>query len=465
MTRPSRRGKQRALLSTEYATGVVDGDDTDWDEGGIYAPPPGFDVPAITYGTPAEGTDLTAIRTDATITPPDLDELGDVDTTGVADGDVLTYDLGSTTWVAAAPTGGSGAVATDTIWDAAGDLAVGSGADTAARLPVGSEDDVLTIVSGVPAWAAPATGGGGGGSAGLYGDGIDGNVTIAGAVSLTRDMFYNDLTVNSVLTANNLRIFVKGTLSGSGTIRFNGNAGGNGGNGSSGVGGAAGSAAGALSGQTLPAGSPGTAGRIGGANANPGSVGLNGNKSTMNVQQPNGVAGGASGTGNAGGGGGTAPTADAAGTNKPNVYPACVTFRGFDNSQANMASLLGSACSGGSGGSAASSGGGGSGGSGGSGGNIVICAATVSGTFVIEAKGGNGGTGGNGGGANAGGGAGGNGGSGGTVVMIYGDRSGWSGSIDLSGGTGGNGGTAVGSGVAGTNGNAGPTGYLVEFQM
>lgn len=40
--------------------------------------------------------------------------------------------------------------------DAAGDLLVGSDADTVTRLAAGSEDDVLTIVSGVPAWAAPS---------------------------------------------------------------------------------------------------------------------------------------------------------------------------------------------------------------------------------------------------------------------------------------------------------------------
>jgi hypothetical protein len=38
----------------------------------------------------------------------DLDDIADVDTTGVADGDVLTFDSGSGDWVAAAPTGGSG---------------------------------------------------------------------------------------------------------------------------------------------------------------------------------------------------------------------------------------------------------------------------------------------------------------------------------------------------------------------
>jgi hypothetical protein len=56
----------------------------------------------------------------------------------------------------------TGSVATDAIWDAAGDLAVGSGANTAAALTKGNDDDVLTISASthVPVWAAPAAGGG-----------------------------------------------------------------------------------------------------------------------------------------------------------------------------------------------------------------------------------------------------------------------------------------------------------------
>ena len=75
-----------------------------------------------------------------------------------ADGTVLT-STGAATAPAfeAAPGGG---VATDPIWDAAGDLAVGSGADTAARLAKGTDGKVLTMVAGAVAWAA-ATGGGG----------------------------------------------------------------------------------------------------------------------------------------------------------------------------------------------------------------------------------------------------------------------------------------------------------------
>lgn len=54
--------------------------------------------------------------------------------------------------------GGGGSVATDTIWDAAGDLAVGSGADTAARLAKGNNGDVLTISGGNVVWGAGGSG-------------------------------------------------------------------------------------------------------------------------------------------------------------------------------------------------------------------------------------------------------------------------------------------------------------------
>lgn len=58
-------------------------------------------------------------------------------------------------------TGVGGSVATDTIWDAAGDLAVGTGANTAAKLTKGSALDVLRVNAGGTAleWAAPAGGG------------------------------------------------------------------------------------------------------------------------------------------------------------------------------------------------------------------------------------------------------------------------------------------------------------------
>jgi hypothetical protein len=55
---------------------------------------------------------------------------------------------------------GSGAVATDTIWDAAGDLAVGTGANAAGKLTMGTALQVLRVNSGATAleWAASGAG-------------------------------------------------------------------------------------------------------------------------------------------------------------------------------------------------------------------------------------------------------------------------------------------------------------------
>jgi len=60
---------------------------------------------------------------------------------------------------------GGGGVATDTIFDAKGDLAVGTGSNTASKLSGGTDGDVLTYDSGESTgvkWAAPSGGGSGG---------------------------------------------------------------------------------------------------------------------------------------------------------------------------------------------------------------------------------------------------------------------------------------------------------------
>lgn len=48
--------------------------------------------------------------------------------------------------------GASGAVATDAIWDAAGDLAVGTGANTAAKLAIGAAGGHVSRINGAVAW-------------------------------------------------------------------------------------------------------------------------------------------------------------------------------------------------------------------------------------------------------------------------------------------------------------------------
>jgi hypothetical protein len=83
---------------------------------------------------------------------------------GGATGQVLTKTSGTdydTSWTTIS--GGGGTVATDTLWDAKGDLAVGTGPDSAARLPVGTDGQTLTADSTQTTglrWTTPTGSGG-----------------------------------------------------------------------------------------------------------------------------------------------------------------------------------------------------------------------------------------------------------------------------------------------------------------
>ena len=72
-----------------------------------------------------------------------LAALTDVDLTGLADGDVLTYDSGTSTWVAAAPTGGTGL--TDLY-----DQSLNNLSDVSFYMP--DEGDVLTYNASLGVW-------------------------------------------------------------------------------------------------------------------------------------------------------------------------------------------------------------------------------------------------------------------------------------------------------------------------
>jgi hypothetical protein len=76
------------------------------------------------------------------------------------------------------------------------------------------------------AGAAGTPGATGPGVAALFGNGSDGNATINGATSISRDMYYNNLTIGTAgnLDLNGFRVFVAGTLTftGVGIIQNNG---------------------------------------------------------------------------------------------------------------------------------------------------------------------------------------------------------------------------------------------------
>lgn len=83
-----------------------------------------------------------------------LDDLDDVNASAPSDGQVLTWDSGAGEWVAETPTGGGMTNPMTT----AGDIIIGGASGTPARLAIGTNAYVLTVVAGAPAWAAAGGG-------------------------------------------------------------------------------------------------------------------------------------------------------------------------------------------------------------------------------------------------------------------------------------------------------------------
>ena len=294
-----------------------------------------------------------------------------------------------------------------------------------------------------------------------FGDGSDGDVTISSPTTLTRDMFYNNLTVNSVLTTVGFRIFIKGTISGNGSITWgtpnNGaNAFGANNNSQGGGGGGITSAAGFFG--NLAGGNGGN----GGANASGATGGSVGNASPSIGAA--GAVGGAGGTGyNGGGNGGSQPSVTLP-VFRFGILRSLTVLCVDCIISGSFAKLLGSqgGNGGGGGGSNGTGAAGGGGGGGASGGTTFVAASLWAGSFTISNPGGNGGNGGNGStNANYGGGGGGAGGSGGVSIVIYKVKT-WAGTYNLAGGNKGIHGTGTVAGADGSNGTAGIS-YEIPF--
>lgn len=318
----------------------------------------------------------------------------------------------------------------------------------------------------------------------FFGDGSDGDVTIAADTTPTRDMFYRNLTIATTKTLfpNGWRIHVSGLLTyqGTGKIAAFGGNGGVGGNGANSAGGNTAGASGAAGAQantagTLQASAPGNAGGAGGQGSGGGVCGggpSNGTagQSFAKAMGVSGVAGGVGGNSNANDclGPGTAGAAGTiTGSMLNSISHAFVAYNPVDFIPTTTMFFVTAGSGSGGGGQPARNDGAGGGGGGGSGapGGIVWVAAysiiTVAATDYIDVHGGNGGNGGNGaaGGSNqSGGGGGGGAGSGGKVILIYSYKTG-TGTINVSGGTKGTKGTggagSPNNATDGTNGIAG----------
>ena len=293
------------------------------------------------------------------------------------------------------------------------------------------------------------TSGAGGGS---FGAGQDGNVTIgAGLTTLTRDMFYDTLTMQpgSILYVNGCRVFAKTAIRGTGHIHYDGNPGITGDVNTAPPGQAgAGGAQGATSNVPLQASEPG-----GDGTNNVGAVGGNANGTPHEFVGKKGGDGGLGGNGGGalGGAGGTFP-AETPGNGGFGLFLWAANGRGSGvTAQISIAPGGGGGGGNFNGGNQGSTGGGGGAG----GGWCVVATPTCDPTITISAKGGAGGSGGSQNvtpGLQAGGGGG---GCGGAVVAYIGDGN--FPTISVAGGAGGAG------YEGGINGQPGSNGYAYLF--
>lgn len=289
-----------------------------------------------------------------------------------------------------------------------------------------------------------------------FGDGADGTVTISVDTTLTRDMYYASLTINSGFTLNpgGYRIFVQSTLTfvGTGKIARDGTS--------------------DLADGYLKGSATRGSGGAGGAPGSNGAAGGNGASTTNSLGSDghNGGHGGDNGAvpmlGGVGGTGGTATAANVA--LKVGIQLAQL----LDVSSTGATVKYGNSAGGGGGGGGNGGGGGsgqsgGAGGGGGSSGGIIAVYARYivgAGGTHFSANGGDGGNGGDASGGVIGGvGGGGSGGNGGIIILVYNTVTNL-GTISVTGGAKGVKGT-VGSSTNAADGVAGSAGTTYQFEL
>lgn len=338
-----------------------------------------------------------------------------------------------------------------------------------------------------------------------WGDASDGNVTLGTNTTLTKTMYYNTLDLAGyTLNMAGYKVFARRITDSVGGGKLKASSGGNGGAGGNAPGGAtntagiAGTAGSGTTGNDLPDSAEGPAGQAGGdgrygsaGNGTAGTAGTAGTSVTNSLGTTSGSAGVAGGAGGNDSirNGGAAGAAGSAGTATKFTTGSYTNFQLFCSNKGTTFTVYkgcgGVGGSGSGGGGATNSisgtggGGGGSGGSGGEGGYWFVSAKQMDGNFNIESLGGNGGNGGSGsnggsGGFSSGGGGGGGGGSGGaggSGILMYNDKTAWTGTFVLTGGTAGtagaagSGGSGGNSGSAGAAGNAGASGIALQIQI
>ncbi len=305
-----------------------------------------------------------------------------------------------------------------------------------------------------------------------FGNGVDGDVTINTTVTLSRDMYYRNLTfgASGIVLTNGYRVFVQQTLdvSTGGIFLAHASASvyGFGNNGSSS--GATQSAVAAAGGGTYSAGGAGGSGIGNGANG----AGAAGSAGTS-IQYSIGGVGGSGGVGGAGtGGAGGAAGAAGALTSPIGAYldRANPLFYMTNSSGLHRSAGAPGGGGGGAGGGDGSNKGGGGGGGGAGAGNVHVCARTIqrgSGSPFggFYARGGDGGAGGNPASANRGSGGGGAGGGGGSVFLCVAELLG-STLTNIVNASGGDGGASASSGTrCGAGGRGGDSGLITIIDL